>query len=173
MGKLLRGQHGEDVALILFGIRRLLHETPAAAFPDSGIMSGRDGIVSGIDGAVEQKAELDMPVADDAGIGGQTVGIRIGEIVGDVLPERSGSVPRRVRQSQRIADPPCVRGILLLRIGKHGQRHAHAVSGVAQEESRRAAVHAAAHGYDISLPCGAVIVLYHTCTCFLRDWSRG
>ena len=47
------------------------------------------------------------------------------------------------------------------------------LASIAQEESRRAAVHAAAHGYDISLPCGAVIVLYHTCTYVLRDWSRG
>ena len=117
-------------------------------------MSGGDGIRPLLQRPVQQSAELDLPVAVDAGVGGPAVYIflhkaihdgdaeqpaQVQHLMGD--PHGGGHRPGRLNIIRRAAQ---ARPVL---IGMQAQRDAgDVVPGPPQQQRRRGAVHAAAHG---------------------------
>jgi hypothetical protein len=74
MGQLLLGQAVENIALIFGSIRGLAQQIPAGflILPDPGIVTGDDFTAAQLPGFPEEQVEFQVPVAPDAGIGGQT-----------------------------------------------------------------------------------------------------
>src|SRR5205814_7447923 len=76
---------------------------------DTRVMAGSDGLGAKRLGLAQKRAELDLLVADDAGIGRATALVFGGEIIHDLAPERVDLVDDVIRDVQRVRDHAGVR----------------------------------------------------------------
>ncbi len=87
MGKLLLAETVEDIALILGLVQRLIQQIPAAfRIPaNPGIMAGGDAVAAQDFRPAEKEVEFQMPVAFDAGVGGQPLRLAADNLGDDLL----------------------------------------------------------------------------------------
>ena len=156
VGQLALGQLVEEIGLVLPPVRapQQLPAVRGLIEPDPGIVPGGDGVRPLVQGPVQQGAELDLPVAVDAGIGSPAVCIGPHEPVHHLLlekvtqiqhhmgdPHAGGHRPSRLDVVRRAAQ---ARPVLVV---VKAQRHTGDVTArLLQQQCRRSAVHAAAHG---------------------------
>ena len=161
MGQLVLGQLIEEVRLVLPSIRAP-QQLPAAGGrieADSGVMAGGHGVRALVQRPVQQGTELDLPVAVNAGIGCAAVGVGPHKPVHDPLAEQIAQVQHHMGNPHAgghgagcldiIRRAAQARAVL---IGMQAQRHAgDIIAGLPQQQRRRGAVHAAAHGHKYTL----------------------
>ena len=156
MAQLALGQLIEHVALVLPPVFAPQQQPPPplliVAHP--GIVAGSDGIRPLLQRPVQQGTEFDLPVAVDAGIGSSALHIFLHKVVHDGGAEQPAQIQHlmgnphggghRFGHLNIICRTAQARPVL---IGMQAQRDAgDVVPGPPQQQCRRSAVHAAAHG---------------------------
>ena len=147
--QLLLGEQGQDVALVLLPVDRLLQQ-PAArggVVLHPGVVAGGQLPAAQGQGLVQQGAELDRPVAGDAGVGSGPPLIGGGEGGHHLLPEGAGQVQHPVGEAQGPGRPG---GVPLVGGGAAEQPHGQPQQGGAllpQQAGGGGAVHPPAHGH--------------------------
>ena len=122
--KLLAGEHGEHVGLILGQIRAAVQ----AAVHQPRVVAGADRVEAQGHRPVQHGRELDLLVAAQTRVGGSAGGVLGHKIVDDVSPEPFGEIPDVERDADHVGDPARVAGILQRAErtsgsgGKHGDR---------------------------------------------------
>src|SRR5262249_18449336 len=157
-------QRPQEVALVLLEVPAAMEDEPAgpAVSRDAGVVPGGHGVRLPRQGTLEERAELHLTVADDAGAGRpagpilprevgddqlRELALVVQEVVGN--PELPGDRPRAVGRGGGAAGAEA-RGLAVgLGPGGRAERDPdHAVAGLGEERCRHGAVDAAAHPND-------------------------
>ena len=161
MGQLKLRQLKEEIGLVLAPVQPPQQPPPAGGLVvvHPGVVPRGQGVHAVIQGPVHQRAELDLPVAVHTGVRGPSPGVLSGEIGHDRIPEQIAKVQHRMLDAhgrrQLLGQGDVVPGAAYaasLVPRTQPQRHGvDLVSLLAQQQRRRGAVHAAAHGKANSL----------------------
>ena len=180
--ELLLREPGKHIALILRRVHGLFERVaPVRQLLDAGIVPGRQHVAPERAGACLQQAELQIPVAVQAGVRRRPVLIGRGKARHDLLTKRILIIKDIVRHAQRIGHAAGILHIVeraagvaarhagvLIFIQLHGHAHA-VVTRLLHQVCRHARIHAAAHG-DHRLRAAALFRL-HLCTSFSSGFS--
>lgn len=94
MGELTVVEHAEDVRLVLGHVRGAVQLAGAVGQGDDlGVVAGADRVEAEGEGLVEERGELDLLVAAQAGVRGAPRLVLGDEVVHHVLAEALGEVP--------------------------------------------------------------------------------
>lgn len=158
MGQLVLGQTVEHIALVLGRVRgpeQLV--LPFRGLPDPGVMAGDHTVTAQFQSPLVQGAELQEPVAVDAGVGGMAPGVAPGEffhhvffeffrvvehVIGHMEP--GGHAPGIFHVAEAAAGLGTAAGIRVV-VQFHGAADA-VVPCILHEFGGYGAVHSAAHG---------------------------
>ena len=153
VGKLVLRQHIEEITLVLAAVQSPLQQ-PAAAFfiiCNLSVVAGGKAIAAHLPHLVQQRAEFDGAVADDAGVGGSARLVFRNEIAHHVFKKRGGEIIHVKGELQPPRHGTGVLGILAAAIVRRlckAQIHAgELISLLLQQQCRHGAVHSAAHSY--------------------------
>ncbi|SLC81659.1 Uncharacterised protein [Mycobacteroides abscessus subsp. massiliense] len=147
-------QHPQHVRLVLVRV----HRAAQPAILQTRVMARGHRVEAQRDGPICQRRELDLLVAFHARIRGAALGVRLNEIVDDILFESISEIPYIERDSEHIGDAPRIGGVLLgaasarsraqcARRGRQRQVHTdHLVSGVDHAGGSHRGVDSPAHG---------------------------
>ena len=139
----------EHVGLVLAGLgaapqliaaRRLVE-------PHRRVVPRRDAAVPEAPGVPRERAELDAPVAGDAGVGRLAAQVAVREAVEHPLGKEGAVIEDVMRDAELFADRLRIGDVLLGAAVEELERcAAHLIAPLLQEQRRHRAVHAAAHG---------------------------
>ena len=174
-GKLLLGQAGQEIRLVLGPVRRPLQQEPAGlAVPlHLGIVAGYHAAAAQLPRPLEQLAEFQIAVAVDAGVGGAAGIIGVHKFIDDVGVEFLGEIEYIVGNAhppghaagvlhivQRAAGLGPVGGLHLPGVQPHGGADALEARLLHQQRGHRA-VHAAAHSdQSLHIPASFCLRVY-------------
>ena len=157
MCHLLLGQVVEEVCLVFFGVHALFQQPAAVLLDDLTVVTGGHVVHLDLPGTDHQLSELHIPVAVDAGVGGQPVQVAVRKGLHDGTAEVLCEVEHIVLQAQPVADgfgvvhvPEGAAGGLHPRPNifvveqAHGAAH-HVISLLLQQAGGHGAVYPAAH----------------------------
>ena len=131
---------------------------PSSFSDDRGVVAGADGVEAEGERLVEQRGELDLLVAAQAGVGGAARLVLGDEVLDDVLAEALGEVPDVERDADDVGGAAGVAGVLdgatAARAGTEGLRvrgegevdAGHVVARLGGAGGGDGGVHAAGHG---------------------------
>ena len=178
VGELPLVQDAEDVRLVLGHVGGAVQLAGAVVVGTTrGVVAGADRVEAEREGLVEQRGELDLLVAAQAGVRG-AAGLVLGdEVLDDVLAEALGEVPHVERDADDVGGAAGVAGVLdgaaaararAERLRVRGERQVdagHVVPGLGGAGGGDGGVHAARHGgEDAKRAGGAAAVLSHSPT---------
>ena len=107
--QLITCQHGQHIRLVLVGVDR----SSQFAVGQLRVVTGGQRVEAERQRASGQRGELDPLVATHTRVGGLAAGIRLHEVVDDVLFESIGEIPDVERDVEHVGDPAGVAGVLL------------------------------------------------------------
>ena len=145
-------EHVQHVRLVLGGVDGASQAPPGGGGGTADVVAGGDDLDAELGGAVEERAELDVPVARDARVGGGPGGVGVDVGIDDVAVEAVAEVEDVVVDAELLGDPAGVVDVgdgaaaRVLRPSPQLEGHTdHLVALVAQGGGGDRRVHAAAH----------------------------